>query len=106
MISAELSAQRAGLRVINLQRRQLAADREVVVVEHQRARDAVFVELERDSVDWELLAALLLLGLLEIAHGDGPSLHLGELLLPTRGIVGDALGPDLAADDGERVVDL
>src|SRR5262245_22416425 len=100
------SSSRARLRVLDLQRRELATDREVVVVEHQRARDAVLVKLERDCIDRELLAVLLLLGLVEIAHRDRPALHAGELLLVARGIVGDTLGPNLAADDGERVVDL
>src|SRR5215475_4622979 len=100
------SALRAGLRFLDLQRLELAADGEVVVVEHQRARDAVLVKLERDRVDRNLLTARLV-GALEIAHGHGPALHAGELLLVARRIVRHALvRPDLTADDGERIVDL
>ena len=49
----------AGLGVAHLERGELAADGEIVVVEHQRARDAVLVELELDGVDRRLLAGCL-----------------------------------------------
>src|SRR5436305_5371514 len=97
---------RAGLGILDLQRLELATDREVVVVEHQRARDAVLVKLERDRIDRDLLAARLITAL-EIAHGHGPALHAGKLLLVTRRIVRNALiRPDLAADHSQRIVDL
>src|SRR4051812_22708529 len=69
----------AGRRVLDVERLQLAADHEVVVVELQGARDAVLVELEADGVDGRLLA--LPLGLVEIADGDGPAPHSGERCL-------------------------
>src|SRR5215831_9670829 len=49
---------RTRLRLLDFQRREFAGDDEVVVVERQRARDAVFVKLEADGVDRCLLAVL------------------------------------------------
>src|SRR5262245_66551424 len=92
IISAESLALWAGLRILDLQRGELAADREVVVVEHQCARDAVLVELERDRVDRNLLAGLFLFCLVEIAHGDGPALHAGWLFMVACRVVVVAIG--------------
>ncbi len=55
---------------------QLAADGKVVVVEQQRARDAVLVELELDRVDRQLVARLR--RLVEIAHRDRPAHQAGR----------------------------
>ena len=49
----------AGLRLLQLERRHFALDGEIGVVEHQRARDAVLVNLEGDGIDRRLLAAAL-----------------------------------------------
>src|SRR3981081_782514 len=95
----------AGLGVANLERRELAADGEIVVVEHERARDAVFVELELDRIDRCLFAGLG--RLVEITHGDRPALEPGERFLARGGIGRDALvRRNHAPDDGERVVYL
>ena len=48
-----------GLGVLHLQRRHLAGQNEIAVVEQQRARHAVLVELEGDGIDRRLLAGLL-----------------------------------------------
>ena len=95
----------AGLAVADLERGELAADGEVVVVEDERARDAVLVELELDRIDRRLVAARRVA--VEIAHRDRPALEARELRLAGGGIVGNALvRRDLAADDGRRIVDL
>src|SRR5215510_13514447 len=110
-IAISLSATRyslpslAGLAVADLDRGELAADGEIVVVEHQRARNAVLVELELDRIDRRLVAALCVL--VEIAHRDRPALEAGERLLAGGGIGRHPLvRRDHAADDGERIVDL
>src|SRR5258708_255969 len=92
--------------VLDLQLAHLAGDDELAVVERERARDAVLVELEADRIDRRLLA-LLLLGAVEIADRDRPAREAGERGL-ARGRVGRLLlvGLDLAADHGERAVDL
>src|SRR5215813_3953983 len=87
---------RARLGVLDLERLELARDREAVVVEQKRARDAVLVEFERDRIDRYLLARLG--GLLEIAHRHRPALHAGERLLALGGVVRRAFGGNLAAD--------
>src|SRR5262245_29836430 len=95
----------AGLGVADLERGELATDREVVVVENERARDAVLVELELDRIDRRLVAARGVA--VEIAHRDRPALEARELRLAGGGILGNALvRRDLAADDGRRIVDL
>src|SRR5499427_10233543 len=83
---------------------ELAADGEIVVIEHQRARHAVLVDLELDGVDRRLVAAAR--RFVEIAHRDRPSLEAGKRLFARGGIVRDALGRNLGTDDGERVVDF
>src|SRR5450631_4782651 len=71
----------AGLRFLQFQRRHVALDGEIAVVEHQRARDAVLVNLKGDGIDRRLLAAALGGGvlLLEIADGHRPARELGKL---------------------------
>src|SRR5712675_279032 len=74
----------AGLGIPDLDRGELAADGKIVVVEQQRARDTVLVELELDRIDRRLLAGRA--GLIEIAHGDRPALEAGERFLARRGV--------------------
>src|SRR5499426_4618205 len=110
-IAISLSATRyslpslAGLAVADLDRGELAADGEIVVVEHQRARDAVLVDLELDGVDRRGIAALG--RLVEIAHRDRPALEADKRLFARGRIVRDALvGRDHGADDGQRIINL
>src|SRR5580704_13940300 len=49
----------AGLRVLHLDRGEIAGDGEIAVVEEERAGDAVLIGLEADGVDRRLLAALV-----------------------------------------------
>src|SRR6266705_1443320 len=76
---------RTGLAVPDLERAHLAGDHEVAVVERQRPRDPVLVELESDGVDRRLFPALP--GFVEIADGHRPALEPGEL-----GAVGSDVG--------------
>ena len=73
-------ALRTRLRVFQFERSHLAADREICVVENERARDAVLVKLEADRIDRRLLAALLGLFVIfvEIADGHRPARQLGQ----------------------------
>src|SRR5262249_47973850 len=82
-------------------------DDELVVVERQSARDAVFVELEADGVDRRLLAAFRLLALVEIADGHWPARNRRKPWLVVCGIRVLALvRPELVPDHRERVVAL
>src|SRR5215813_2482406 len=95
----------ARLAVAHLQRAHGAADSEVAVVQHQRARHAILVELELDRIDRRLLAALL--AAIEIADGHRPPRHVVEHALAGGGVIRLALARrDRPADDGERVVEL
>src|SRR5579862_9904617 len=92
------------LRLFELERAELSGDDEIVVVEHQSTRNAVLVKLEADGVSRCLLAGFRLLGLVEIADRNRPARDAGKLYVIGGGIVVLALvGPDLAADHGERI---
>src|SRR5258708_13334225 len=69
----------AGGAVLELDRGQLAADCELVVVEHQRARDAVLVDFEPDRIDRRLVIPG---GSIEIAHPARPPLPPAKPSLP------------------------
>src|SRR5262249_8312935 len=90
--------------VAHLQRGELAADGEVVVIEHQRPRDAVLVDLEPNRIDRQLVVPRRLV---EIAHRYRPSFERGQRRLARCGIGRHPLvGGDRGADHGERVVDF
>src|SRR5689334_6628717 len=79
----------AGGRVLDLELAHVAADHEIVVVERERARDAVLVELEADRVDRCLLTARGIVAV-EIADGDRPAREPGKRRL-SGGCVGRQL---------------
>src|SRR5215831_18904536 len=88
----------AGLAIPQLDRLELAADGEIVVVEQQRARDAVLVELELDRIDRRLVAGIG--RLVEIAHRHRPAPQRRERILAGGGIGGQPLiRRDRVADD-------
>src|SRR6202166_1520992 len=98
-----------GLGLLEVERGHLAADGEIGIVEDERARDAVLVELESDGIDRLLLAALLrfLILLLEIADGHRPARELGKLGEFCRRIFRQLRARrDRAADHGERAVEF
>src|SRR5262249_56480780 len=63
----------------DLDRGELAADGEIVVIEHERAGDAVLVKLECNRIHRNLIPALG--RSVEITHGNRPTLEAGERLL-------------------------
>jgi two-component system chemotaxis response regulator CheY len=65
----------AGLGVLDVQRRHLARQHEIAVVEHKRARHAVLEQLEGDGIDWRLLAGQVARGVIEIADRHRPARH-------------------------------
>src|SRR5437660_1510275 len=91
----------ARLGVAHLQGGHGAADGEVAVVQEQRTRHAVLVELEFQRIGGRLLAVAL--GAVEITDGDGPAAQGFE-----RAVAGGRIvrllraGRDRLADDGER----
>src|ERR1700693_682750 len=92
-------------RLLDVELAHGAGDDEIVVVELERARDAVLVEFEADRIDRGLLAALLV-GAVEIADGHGPALGAGEPRLAGSRIVDLFVGPDLVPDQRHGAVDL
>src|SRR3984957_19610031 len=64
---------RTRLRLFELQRAELSGHHEIVVVEHQSARNAVLVKLEADSVSRCLLVVFRFLACVEIADRDRPA---------------------------------
>src|ERR1700722_18894134 len=64
---------RTRLRLFKLQRAELSAHHEIVVVEHQSARNAVLVKLEADGVSRCLLVVFRFLACVEIADRDRPA---------------------------------
>src|SRR5258708_7447918 len=67
----------AGRRILQVELRHGSGHDEIAVVKAERARNAVLVELEADSVGRGLFAGLRG-ALLEIADGDGPALETGQ----------------------------
>src|SRR5262245_3283592 len=95
----------AGFGFLELDRRHLARDGEIAVVEQERARHPVIVELERNRVRWRMLPALP--RLVEIADRHGPARHPLEKRLASGRIGRLALVRcNLATDDGERMIEL
>src|SRR4029077_19692246 len=72
-VGSQRRESRARLRLFDLQRCELSGDDEIVVVEHQRPRNAVLVKLEADGVSCCLLAVFRLFALVEIADCGGPA---------------------------------
>src|SRR5579862_2505172 len=98
---------RAGLRLFEFERGQFAGHHEVVVVERQRPRNSVLVELEANRISRCLLGAFRGFRLVEIADGNRPARDMGKLRLAAGGIVMIALvGRDLFPDHGEGVEHL
>src|SRR5918995_4119559 len=96
------SASLAGLAVLYLPHAHVAAQHEVVVVERERARDTVVIELESDGIDRRLLAAFCIP--LEITDSYRPACHAVECLLPGSRVRRHTLiWRDRRADDGECV---
>jgi hypothetical protein len=77
----------ARLRLFEFQRAQLSADHEIVVVEHQCARNAVLVKLEADGVSRCLFVVFRFLAFVEIADRDRPARDTCELSVVGGGIV-------------------
>ncbi len=79
----------AGLGGTNFELRHLARDDEVVVIERQRARDAVLVQFETDRIDRSLLARLVRLVVVsfEIADADRPAAHVQQHIVLGGGVV-------------------
>jgi hypothetical protein len=76
---------------------ELSGHHEIVIVEHQSARNAVFVKLEANGVSRRLLVVFRFLALVEIADRAPLARDGGELLVTGRGIVVLTLvGSDLA----------
>src|ERR1039457_690732 len=71
----------AGLGLLDVERRHLALDGEIAILEAQRTRDAVLVNLEGDGIDRCLLTGALDRGvlLLEIADSHRPARELAKL---------------------------
>src|SRR5579862_6064471 len=91
------------LRLFELERAELSGHHEIVVVEHQSARNAVLVKLEADGISRRLLVVFRFLALVEIADRDRPARDGRELAVVGGGIIMLPLvGADLAADHGDR----
>src|SRR6266487_2286000 len=61
------------LRILDVELAHRARDDEIIVVEHQRPRHAVLIELERHCIDRGLLAVFGFGVAVVIAHRDRPS---------------------------------
>src|SRR5262245_60676148 len=98
----------AGARVLNIQRRELSVDDEIVVIERERSRNAIGIELEADGISRCLLCIVFVrLTALEITHGDRPARHRSQLWLGgSRVVVIAFVGFDLVADHSERIEDF
>src|SRR5271154_4940909 len=98
---------RTRLRLFHFDRAEFSTDDEVVVVERQRARNTVLVELEANGVSRCLVGVFLGLTLIEIADRNGPAWDLGKFrLVGCRIIVFVLAGPDFLANDGKRIENL
>src|SRR5438874_12913210 len=75
-----------GLAVLHVELAHRAGDDEIIVVEHELAGDAVFVELESHRIDRSLLALFLLRFAVEIADGHRPALERFHMLVRRRRI--------------------
>src|SRR5262249_39911932 len=95
-------------RVLNIQRRELSVDDEIVVIERERSRNAIGIELEADGVSRCLLCIVFVrLAALEITHGDRPARHRTELWLGgSRVVVISFVGFDLRGSEWERMEDF
>src|SRR5882724_906675 len=106
--SMTLEASLAGLRILDVEFSHRAGNDEIIVVEHQRPRDAVLVKLERHRVDRRLLAVLGFGVAVVIAHGHRPPRQRFHHVVGCRRVRrrdGPITGYRLP-DHGKRVVDL
>src|SRR5215813_2522730 len=76
----------AGLGILHVEFAERAGNDEIIIVQHECARDAVLVELERHRIDRRLLAVFRLGLAIVIAHGDGPAGLRFHLLIAGRRI--------------------
>src|SRR5204863_8662311 len=95
---------RARLDFLHLYRGKLAADRKIVVVEHQRARYAIFVDFELDRIGRRLIANACLV---EKTHRHRPALQPRKRRLPAGRISWPTLvRKDHVTDNAEGLIDF